>query len=202
MSGTTTTTETPAPAEAPQTGMSGMEGHDTAAEGHTTAEGGHKVFPPLDSSTFPSQILWLAVFFSLLYLLMSKLVLPRIEAILKKRHDHIQGDIATAQRLQKDTQAAIAAYEKELADAKARAHGIAEETRGRLQAETDAERHALEASLAKKVAAAEGKINTARDKAMAQVHDVAADSAIAIVEKLTGAKVSKAAALKASGGKA
>jgi F-type H+-transporting ATPase subunit b len=166
----------------------------------TEAHGG--VFPPLDSATFPSQILWLAVFFGLLYVLMSKLVLPRISAILQTRADRIESDLAKAKDLQEATAEAVKAYEKSLADARGKAQTIALETRNKLQAETDAERGVLEASLAKKISAAETKIAAAKTKAMAQVDGLAAETAAAIVEQLTGVKVTKTAAAKAVSGKA
>jgi F-type H+-transporting ATPase subunit b len=171
----------------------------------TTAEGGahgESKFPPLDVKTFPSQIFWLAIFFGLLYILLSKMVLPRIGAIIENRAKRIEGDLAQAKALQEQTVAAISAYEKSLSDAKAKATGIAQETRAKLQATSDAERASLDADLAKKISTAETKIATAKAKAMAEVGDMAAESAMAIVEQLTGLKISKTAAVKALAGKA
>ena len=171
----------------------------------TTAEGGahgESKFPPLDTKTFPSQIFWLAIFFGLLYLLLSKMVLPRIGAILENRAKRIEGDLTEAKALQEQTVAAVSAYEKSLSDAKAKATSIAQETRGKLQASSDAERAALDADLAKKISTAESKIAASKAKAMNEVGDIAAESAMAIVEQLTGVKVTKAAAVKALAGKA
>jgi F-type H+-transporting ATPase subunit b len=177
----------------------------TETTAHTTAEGGEhggSKFPPLDTKTFPSQIFWLAVFFGLLYLLLSKMVLPRLAKILANRANQIDGDLAKAKALQEQTAAALAAYEKSLSDAKGNANAIAQETRNSLQASSDAERAKLDAALAAKIATAETKIAASRGKALAEVHGMATESAMAIVEQLTGAKVTKAAAIKALGGKA
>jgi F-type H+-transporting ATPase subunit b len=173
----------------------GETGHMTES---TAAEGGHKgAFPPMDATTFPSQIFWLVIFFGLLYLLMSRLALPRMAAVLDKRHSTIEGDLATANALKNETEAAIQSYEKALADARAKAQGIAAETRARMTAEMDAERGALENKIAAKTAEAETRIAAAKASAMKDVAEVAAETAAEIVSQLTGAAVSKADAVKA-----
>ena len=129
------TTEAPAEGEAP---ASGEAGHTT--EG-TAAEGGHGGFPPMDAHTFPSQIFWLVIFFGLLYLLMSKVALPKMAAVLDKRHKAIEGDLAKASALKHETEAAIQHYEKSLADARAKAkamqdvHEVAAETAAEIVSE-------------------------------------------------------------------
>jgi len=191
-----TTPEAPAAeghsAETPATADTG---HTTETTGH---EGGHAgPFPPMDASTFPSQIFWLVVFFGLLYLLMSRFALPKMGAVLEKRASTIEGDLARAQALKDQTQAAVDAYEKALADARAKAQAIATDTRNKMTAEMDAERSALDKTLGAKIADAEAKIATAKSKAMRDVSDVAAEAAAAIVAELTGTKVTKTAAADA-----
>jgi F-type H+-transporting ATPase subunit b len=188
------TAETPA-VEAP---AAGETGHTTESTGH---EGGHKgAFPPMDATTFPSQIFWLVIFFALLYLLMSKLALPKMAAVLANRHKAIEGDLAKATALKNETQAAVESYEKALADARAKAQGIAAETRAKMNAEMEAERAALDKTLAAKTADAESKIATAKAQAMKDVGEVAAETAAEIVAELTGSQASKAEALKAIAG--
>ena len=188
------TTEAPAEGEAP---ASGEAGHTT--EG-TAAEGGHGGFPPMDAHTFPSQIFWLVIFFGLLYLLMSKVALPKMAAVLDKRHKAIEGDLAKASALKHETEAAIQHYEKSLADARAKAQGIATETRSKIADEIEAERSALEKTLSSKLAEADSRISATKAKAMQDVHEVAAETAAEIVSELTGHKVSKEHAAKAIAG--
>jgi F-type H+-transporting ATPase subunit b len=184
-----------ATAEAPATGEAG---HTTSG---TAADGGHSAaFPPMDAKSFPSQIFWLVIFFGLLYLLMSKLALPKMAAVLEKRHKTIEGDLAKASALKNETQAAVQAYEKALADARAKAQGIAAETRAKMNAEMEAERAALEKKIGAKTADAEAKIAAAKASAMKDVGEVAAETAAEIVSELTGATVSKAEAAKAIAG--
>jgi F-type H+-transporting ATPase subunit b len=176
----------------------GETGHTTETTGH---DGGHTgAFPPMDATTFPSQIFWLVIFFGLLYLLMSKLALPKMAAVLEKRHKTIEGDLAKASALKNETQAAVQAYEKALADARAKAQGIAAETRAKMNAEMEAERAALEKKIGAKTADAEAKIAAAKASAMKDVGEVAAETAAEIVSELTGATVSKAEAAKAIAG--
>ena len=111
----------------------------------------------MDATTFPSQIFWLVIFFALLYLLMSRLALPKMAAVLDKRHKTIEGDLAKASALKNETEAAVQAYEKALADARAKAQGIAAETRAKMTAEMDAERAALEKKIGAKTAEAEAQ---------------------------------------------
>jgi F-type H+-transporting ATPase subunit b len=165
----------------------------TEATGHE--EGGK--FPPLDSSTFPSQLFWLVIFFAVFYMLLSRLVLPKLAANLAARKGRIDGDIARAQALKDETEAALKAYEKSLADARANANDIAKQTRDKVQAEVDGEQHKLDAALADKIKSAEDKIGKAKAKALEAVNDIAADSAAEIVNALTGGKVLKTAAAKA-----
>ena len=160
--------------------------------------GGHK-FPPLQVETYASQIFWLALIFIALYLLMSKIALPRVGGILDARQQRIEGDVAQARRLKDESDAAIAAYEKALADARGRAQALANETREKYAAEAAAARKALDATLNTRIAEAETIIAGRRIAAMANVQEIASESAAAIVERLLGqapaaSDVAKAAA--------
>src|SRR3974390_554459 len=148
--------------------------------------GGHGAFPPFQSDTFASQLVWLAIAFVLLYVLMSKLALPRVGALIEGRRKHIDGDIAEAGRLKTQSDDAAAAYEKALADARGRAQGIANETRDRQSAEADARRKTLEDQLNVKLADAEKTIAATKQPGMSSVRGIAEDAARAIVERLTG----------------
>jgi F-type H+-transporting ATPase subunit b len=149
--------------------------------------GGHaRPFPPFDKQTFPSQLLWLTLTFVALYLTMSRIALPRIGSILEQRRARISGDLAQAQRLKGESDAAIAAYEKSLADARARAQALVNESRQRQAAEAETGRKALDATLNARIAQAEQSIAQTKTAAMANVRDIATDAAAAIVERLIG----------------
>jgi F-type H+-transporting ATPase subunit b len=171
------------------------ENHST----HTEAPSdGHKApFPPFQKETFPSQLLWLAICFVALYVLMAKVALPRIGSILAARQGRIADDIGQAQHLKDEAQTTLDAYEKALAEARARAQTIASETRTRLNAEADAQRHDLEAKLNAKLAEAERAIATSKTAAMGNVRSIAVEAAAAIVERLIGSTPAAAAVERA-----
>lgn len=164
---------------------------DPTADTHATTEahgGEHEsgVFPPFDPSTFPSQLLWLAITFGALYLLMSKLALPRIGGILENRKQIIDADLAAADASRQKTDAAIAAYETALAEAKAKVQGIADQSRDANQAELAAKRSAVEADLSARVSAAEARIASTKAEAMTHVDEIATETAQTVVTQLVG----------------
>ena len=149
-------------------------------------DAGHVAFPPFQSDTFPSQLLWLAISFGALYYFMAKKALPAIGATIKQRKDRIAKDIDDATAMQQRADAAAAAHEKALADARARAHSLAQATRDQLAAEAAAKHKVVDAELAAKFAEAERQIEATRAQAMANVGVVAREATAAIVERLIG----------------
>jgi F-type H+-transporting ATPase subunit b len=147
--------------------------------------------PQLNPLDWAPQLIWLAITFSVLYLLMKYVALPRIGSVIDARAARIAGDIDAADKLRRETQEAIAAYEQALAEAKARAHAIAQEGRAKLNAEISAEREKLEKELARKQAQAEASIDSAKQAALKEVNAVAADTAAEIVQRLIGVAPSK-----------
>jgi F-type H+-transporting ATPase subunit b len=154
---------------------------------HTEADGGHGGgFPPFDSSTFASQLVSLAIAFVALYLIVSRIALPRVGSLLDERQNAIEGDLAEAQKLKDASDDALKAYEAELAAARTRAHAISAETREKLNAASELERKVLEDRLSVKLAEAEKTIAATREAAMSNVRSIAAEAAAAIVQRLTG----------------
>ena len=157
------------------------------AQAGTQAPGGVKApFPPFNPDTFGSQLFWLAICFVVLYVLLSRLVLPRVASIFAARRGRIEGDLEAARRLTAESQAAIEAYEKALAEARAKAQAIAGATRAEFSARAEETKKRLEAELAAKLARAELQIETTKKAAMANVRGIAADAASEIVKRLTG----------------
>lgn len=153
--------------------------------------------PQLNPLDWAPQLIWLALTFGILYLLMKYVALPRIGSVIEMRQARIAGDIDAADKLRRETQEAIAAYEQALAEAKARAHTIAQEGRAKLNAEIAAERAALEKELAAKQAEAEASIEAAKRAALKEVNAVAAETAAEIVQRLIGIAPSKTEAASA-----
>ena len=165
------------------------EGHGEAkgTVAHTEAEGGHKApFPPFEKSTFASQLVSIVIAFVALYLIVSRIALPRVGGVIDARQNAIDGDLAAAQKLKDESDSALKSYESELAAARARAQAISTETRDKLNAASEAERKTLEEQLSLKLAEAEKTIASTRESAMSNVRGIAADAAAAIVQRLTG----------------
>ena len=158
-----------------------------ATNTHTEQPGGGKPqFPPFNKETFASQLVWFVIFFIILYVLIGRFAIPRIGGIIEARRGRIDGDLAEANRLKEQSDAALKSYEKSLADARGRAQALANETRDKLSAEAEERRKALEGQLNSKLAEAEKTIATTKTAAMTNVRGIAVDTAAAIVERLIG----------------
>ena len=167
--------------------MAESHGDAKGATAHTEAEGGHKApFPPFQKDTFASQLVSLLIAFVALYLIVSKIALPRVGGVLDARQNAIDGDLTEAQKLKDASDGALKAYESELASARSRAQAIGAETREKLNAASEAERKTLEERLSLKLAEAEKTIASTREAAMRNVRGIAAEAAAAIVQRLTG----------------
>lgn len=158
-----------------------------ATNAHTEVPGGGKPqFPPFNKDTFASQLLWLAIFFIALYFVIARLAIPQIGGIIAARSQRVTDDLGEANRLKEQSDTALKAYEKSLADARGRAQALANETRDKLNAEAEEARRKLEAELNARLAKAEETIAATKNAAMANVRGIAVDTAAAIVERLTG----------------
>ncbi|MBL6761228.1 MAG: F0F1 ATP synthase subunit B' [PS1 clade bacterium] len=131
--------------------------------------------PQLDPSTFGSQLFWLLVCFGALYLVLSFIVIPRISRTLETRAETMESDLAEAEKLRGQAEAALAAYEEALAEARSRALVLAQEMRAEVQAETDRQKAELDAQLAEQAAGADKILAAARDAAMADLKTAAAE---------------------------
>ncbi len=150
-----------------------------------TAEGAEKAgLPQLDASSWPSQLFWLAVTFAILYLLMSSYFLPRIGTAIEERRDRIADDLDKAAESRRMAEEAEAAYNRSLADARAKAQAIAAETRDDVVEEVGAMQKDAEARVAEKTTAAEERIGQMKASAAAKVREAAADTTRAIIEAL------------------
>ena len=142
--------------------------------------------PQLDFSTFPNQIFWLLVSLTVIYLLLSRVALPRIGAILAERKGTITNDLVAAEELKQKAQEAEAAYNRALAEARAEAGRIAAETRAAIQADLDDATAKADAEIAARAVESERAITAIRDSALESVAEVAKDTAKEIVAALGG----------------
>lgn len=150
--------------------------------------------PQFDPSTFGPQLFWLLVTFVTLYLLMSRLVLPRITDILGQREDRIDGNLRRAETLKEEADQVLAAYQKAIGDARhqaqaALAQAAAEITAGAARREAE-----FGKKMAAETTAAEARIKAAKTQALAEVRGIAAEVAAMMAGKLIGGQVDGASA--------
>jgi F-type H+-transporting ATPase subunit b len=165
------------------------EGTEHAAEGaaHGAAEAAHSVgMPQLDFSTWPNQIFWLAVSLVAIYLILTRVGMPRIAAVLAERKGTIINDLTAAEELKAKAVQAEKAYNDALANARSEAAKIVAKARADIQADLDAATARADAQIAEKTAASEARIGEIRAGAMDSVSDVARDVAAELVAALGG----------------
>ena len=160
--------------------------HDTAHGAADAAHGAGPGMPQLDFSTFSNQIFWLAVTLVVIYLILSRVALPRIAAILSERQGTITNDLAAAEDLKAKAVEAENAYNKALADARAEALRIAAETRAEIQADLDDAVAKADEEISAKAAESEEAISAIRAEATETAKQVATETAAAIVAALGG----------------
>lgn len=148
--------------------------------------------PQFDPSSFSTQLFWLALTFIGLYFLMAKVALPRIGAVLDERQRRIDDALEKAAQLKAEADAAIAAYEKALAESRSHAQSVIKETNDRIAKQSEERHKALAEKLAEQIASGEAKIAAAKDAALANVREVAADVAGAAIAKLLGGSADQA----------
>ena len=162
---------------------------ETTEGAHGAAEAAGKAaesagMPQLDFSTFPNQIFWLVVTLVVIYLVLSKIALPRIASVLAERQGTITNDIAAAEELKAKAAEAEAAYEKALADARVEAGRIAAEAKAEMQAEVAEAMKKADAEIAARTAESEKRIDEIRAGAVEAVRSVAKDTAKEVVAAL------------------
>lgn len=170
-----------------------------ATHASTAAEHGSGGLPQFEFQHWGGQIAYLVVLFVILYVLVARVFAPRLRKVIDDRAATIAGALEAAKRVQAEAEDQARAAAAEVAEARAQAQRVAAEARAKASAEAAAKSAAADAETGAKVAEAEARIAAMRASAMANVGAIAEDTAMAIVEKLTG-KAATAAELKAAGG--
>jgi len=181
---------------------------DTQKAAEAVVESSHNIagaaeapgMPQLDFTTFPNQIFWLVVTLVVIYLVLSRVALPRISGILAERQGTITNDIAAAEDLKARALEAEDAYNKALADARAEALNIAAETRGEIQGELNEAIAHADAEIAAKTAESKKAIAEIRASALEAVKIVAKDTAAEVVSAMGGKADAKAVAAEVASG--
>jgi F-type H+-transporting ATPase subunit b len=148
-------------------------------------------FAPFDPWHFPSQIFWLVVLFGTLYIVLSRIILPRIGSTLERRESTIASDLDEAARLNEEAVDAQKAVDVSIAKAHAKARETADKARGKIDKEIATETAKVDAEVDKKLAEAESRISALRADAMQNVEGIAIDAAASVLGKF-GSKATDA----------
>jgi len=180
----------------------GASAASVGEHGATTEAAHGGGLPQFQFQHWGGQIAYLLVLFVVLYVLMAKVFGPRMRRVFDERESTIQGALSSARSVQAEADAQAAAAQRALAEARASAQATAAQAVAKASANTAARKAALEAELAARQAEAEARIQAAREAALVHLNAVATDAAVAMVEKLTGAKAPRdalAAAINSQG---
>jgi len=149
--------------------------------------------PQFDPSSFTQQLFWLALTFITLYILMAKVALPKIGDVLDERQRKIDDNLDKAASLKAEAEAAVAAYEKALAESRAHAQAVIKETAERMAKQAEQRHKELNDRLAEQIKSGEARIAAAKDQALSHVREVAVDVAKAAAGRLAGLSPDEAA---------
>ena len=163
------------------------------ASGTAMAKEGSGGMPQLDYHSFAPQLVWLAIAFLALYLVMSRLAVPRIADTLEKRQGKIQGDLDAAEKANEETRALVQAYEKRMADSREDARKVVRDRSEADGAAAAARLGALHDKLNAQIVEAENRIAKQRDDVMAGLEGMAKDIGHEVYAKLAGQPADQAA---------
>lgn len=150
--------------------------------------------PQLDFTTYSPQLIWLAITFTILYLLMAKLALPKITSTLGDRQQMLESDLGRAERVKAEAEQVLAAYQKAMADARHQAQVLTSQAAAEMAADLAKREAAFAAELNARAAEAEKRILAAKEAVFADTRAVAAELAQSIARKIAGVELSPSAA--------
>lgn len=159
--------------------------------------GGLPQISVFEDGTYTNQVAWLLLTFVLLYIVVSRMVVPRVTSVLEEREEKIAGDLDAAERLRAEAEGVREAYEASIANARAKAQQTLADAKDAARADLAKAQAELDAKLLADADAAEKRIADAKTEALAGIEAIATDVAAEVIGKLGGADVSADAIGKA-----
>ena len=145
--------------------------------------------PQLNPEFWISQIFWLTLTFGILYIVLSKLILPKISANLETRKLQISDNIEAADRLREESEAKLKEYEEIISQSKTEAKNIFNQARDKALKNINAKREILDKQIDEEIKKAEDEINQLRKEAPTKINKIAIEIASELVQKLISAEV-------------
>ncbi len=146
------------------------------------------------AATYASQIFWLLIIFGLIYFVIGKGMLPKIEATVDARDQKIASDLAAAEAARAKADETEAAYRAQIEEARAIAFKATQEAKSASTADAEKRVKAADAKLAAKAAEADAALKAELARALTEIESVAAEATQEIIAKVSGISVDKAAA--------
>ena len=145
--------------------------------------------PQLNPEFWISQIFWLTLTFGILYLVLSKLILPKISANLESRKSQILENIEAAEKQREDSETKLKEYEEIIAKNRLDAKTIFSQAREKALKDINAKREVLDKQIDEEIFKAEEEIKTLRESAPDKINKIAIETSFELVQKLIGAEV-------------
>jgi len=145
--------------------------------------------PQLNPEFWISQIFWLTLTFGILYVLLSKLILPKISTNLEVRKSQILENIEAAEKHRKDSEEKIKEYDKTINQSKIEAKQYFNQARGKIIKDINIKKENLDKELNKEVIKAESEIQDLVNKAPEKINKIAIETSSDLIQKLIGIKV-------------
>ena len=145
--------------------------------------------PQLNPEFWISQIFWLTLTFGILYLVLSKLILPKISANLESRKSQILENIEAAEKQREDSETKLKDYEEIISKSRLDAKTIFNQAREKALKDINAKREVLDKQIDDEIVKAEEEIKTLRKSAPDKINKIAIETSSELVQKLIGAEV-------------
>jgi F-type H+-transporting ATPase subunit b len=145
--------------------------------------------PQLNPKFWISQIFWLTITFGILYVVLSKLVLPKISANLELRKSQISDNIEAADKQRKESESKLKEYDEIISKSKSEAKNIFNQVREKALKDISAKKEILDKQIDEEVKKVEEEINTLRLEAPAKINKIAIETSSELIQKLIGAEV-------------
>jgi F-type H+-transporting ATPase subunit b len=145
--------------------------------------------PQLDTEFWISQIFWLAITFSILFVLLSKFILPKISANLETRKSLILENISTAEKRREESESKIKEYNEIIKKSKNEAKNLMNQAKKKLMKDINQKKETLEKDLTNEIQKVEIEIQEFRNKAPEKINKIAVETSTDLLQQLIGADV-------------
>ena len=145
--------------------------------------------PQLDPEFWVSQIFWLIITFGILYLVLSKLILPKISENLETRKSQVLDNLELAEKQRNDSEAKLKEFENIILKSKTEAKNLFNESRKKLLEDINKKRQKLEEELDKEIKIVESEIEELKIKSPDKINKIAIETSSDLINQLIGANI-------------